>query len=487
MPMIRAMAQIEQDICDLEQEVVAIAQELSETYDEYLIVLGDFVQRQLILSSYHLCTQGYPEQFLKLAVEQRRTLQQSLQRIARKAHEDLLHPSRLAELTHPFTSELDGIDDSDDEDATLKKLTAIVRRVMGESKNDEDDDYEDAASDSLSLSASQGDDDDQFDANDLSSLVIPDDLDDDFLNDARLTISEFSFDELTDATDEEIDWDDDLDEDFEGEDSDLEAPETADSRNETSLTGPTDSDIDEKGALSDTFDLSPDALSTDELSTDALSTDALSMSGADERVIHSSEPNTDSSSVVPPMPLATGAMGESIASIPAMLNLEIVEETPTPEPPASVPVPPTPKALAQRCDRLETQIASMLKQASGKVNMLLKKSGVLPKSLPSSVLQAAMKADLSSDMQDSPSNILNLLVETGSKQKQPKLMRVMAIRLRLAELEFNSPTLMAWRSRIRELAAQLHKLARNYKTLQQELAIAQAEAAWRSTWYELDQ
>ena len=91
----------------------------------------------------------------------------------------------------------------------------------------------------------------------------------------------------------------------------------------------------------------------------------------------------------------------------------------------------------------------------------------------------------SSDSGRSP-NVLNLLVETSGSKEKPKIMQVMAVRLRIEELEFNNPTLTAWRSRIRELSAQLRTFDKNYRKLQREKFVADAEATWRSTWYESD-
>lgn len=495
MPMIRAMAQIEQDISDLEQEVVAIAQELSETYDEYLLVLGDSVQRQLILASYHLCTQGYPDQFLKLTPEQRRSLQQSLQRIGRQAREHLNRPPRLAEITQPFTSDLDGIEDSNyEDDATLKKLTAIVQRVMGENSKQKDKSQAESGEDSfeLEMDADDEDDGDRFDSH-LETLVIPDELDDDFLGEGQLTISEFSFDQLAQDEDEdETDWDEDDNDDWEQIDS-IESSEEFEEDDEAE----SGDDVIHPSSSQDVSDADQAATTPgDSVATPAESESSLTPHAAESSEDDSARQDSSTAafhhddlkqtSAIPPAPLPDGIVGGSSTTVPPTLDLGIVDETPTISPPPPVPVPPTPKALARRCDRLEAQIAATTKQVSSKANMLLQKSGVLPKNLPRSVLDTAMKADLSTDVPDTPPNLLNLLVETGRKGKQPKLMRVMAVRLRLSELEFHSPTLMAWRSRIRELAAQLHKLDKDYKTLQRELAIAEAEAAWRSTWSELE-
>ena len=42
----------------------------------------------------------------------------------------------------------------------------------------------------------------------------------------------------------------------------------------------------------------------------------------------------------------------------------------------------------------------------------------------------------------------------------------------------------SWRNKIRSLLGKLSKLQREYRKKQQELAVIEAESAWRSSWYE---
>ncbi|MEO0686034.1 MAG: hypothetical protein AAFY76_13590, partial [Cyanobacteria bacterium J06649_11] len=72
--MARPIERIEQDIVELEKTIKVIAQQLQNAYTSYLEVLGQALRQQLILASYHLCTQGYPESFLKLSLSQRQKL-----------------------------------------------------------------------------------------------------------------------------------------------------------------------------------------------------------------------------------------------------------------------------------------------------------------------------------------------------------------------------------------------------------------------------
>lgn len=88
--MARTVEQIERDIVALEQAIATFAQEFDSFYRQYLDELGQSVRRQLVLATYHICTQNYPEQFLALSVSQRENLQRSLRQLAKTAPDRLL-------------------------------------------------------------------------------------------------------------------------------------------------------------------------------------------------------------------------------------------------------------------------------------------------------------------------------------------------------------------------------------------------------------
>jgi hypothetical protein len=141
--------------------------------------------------------------------------------------------------------------------------------------------------------------------------------------------------------------------------------------------------------------------------------------------------------------------------------------------------------LAYWQERLEEKIVEELQNLSHSVNRLLQKAEILPGRLPEPVLEVAARADLASETAASPPNLLNLIVETESDEpKESSMTQLMAIRLRLSEIEFSDSSAMMGRSKIRELLARLNKLGREYQKKQKERSIAQAEAAWRSSWYE---
>ncbi|MEA5553475.1 hypothetical protein VB713_21280 [Anabaena cylindrica UHCC 0172] len=88
--MVRAIERIEQDITMLKEAIRAIATELHSIYVSYLTILGAALQKQLILAVYHLCTQGYSDNFLQLSLNQRQQLQQGIRKLGQKAAVQLL-------------------------------------------------------------------------------------------------------------------------------------------------------------------------------------------------------------------------------------------------------------------------------------------------------------------------------------------------------------------------------------------------------------
>ncbi|WP_052349600.1 hypothetical protein [Planktothrix prolifica] len=97
---------VDQDIAALEDAIAKIAQEFHHAYEVYLVALGQGVRQQLILASYHLCTQIYPQVFLELSVSQRQKLQQGLRNLARQMQTDLCES-----LQAPADFELEDLDD----------------------------------------------------------------------------------------------------------------------------------------------------------------------------------------------------------------------------------------------------------------------------------------------------------------------------------------------------------------------------------------
>lgn len=150
--------------------------------------------------------------------------------------------------------------------------------------------------------------------------------------------------------------------------------------------------------------------------------------------------------------------------------------------------PSTPQQLAQWQQQIEAEIADNLRTASREANLLLQRAGILPKKLTPPLLEAAATAsETAAEITTAgPPNILNLLVE-AENQEQPEaanVTQIIAIHLRLAEIEFADATVRAGRNQIRHLEARLRSLGRDYQKKQQEWLVAEAEAAWRTSWFD---
>lgn len=149
-----------------------------------------------------------------------------------------------------------------------------------------------------------------------------------------------------------------------------------------------------------------------------------------------------------------------------------------------------PIELAKWQQNLEEVMQEILKKLSHDANLLLQKAGVLPKKLPEPILAAAAAAaaasEASAEVMPGPPNLLNLVIEIENEQQSEDsgLTQIMAINLRLGEIEFADVTLSSERRQIRNILVQLNKLGREYQKKHRERAIAEAEAAWRASWFE---
>ena len=343
--MVRPVQQIEQELQALDRSISAIAIEFQDTYRQYLAVLGKTVRQQLILASYHLCTRGYPNQFLQLSVSQRQDLQQSLQHLAKQ----------------PQTQLQDQLQTVQAFAVSQRQIAAAKERARARAKAD------------------------------------------------AAAIVELK---LNDATEPET-WEISAGQDPEAAIEDLE--------------------INELEAL------------LQENASDSENASDFSQFPAQF---------TD---------LSTNTFAETESSSPEL--------------------PIFPKTIAQWQDDLERSIVQQLQSLSHAANRLLQQTKILPSRLPEPVLEVAAKADIAAETSASPPNLLSLLVESESDD-ETSVTQLLTIRLRLAEIEFSDASIGVWRSKIRSLMAQLSKLGREYQKCQTEKAIAQAETAWRSSWFE---
>ncbi|HEY9850601.1 MAG TPA: hypothetical protein V6D28_14135 [Leptolyngbyaceae cyanobacterium] len=145
-----------------------------------------------------------------------------------------------------------------------------------------------------------------------------------------------------------------------------------------------------------------------------------------------------------------------------------------------------PEQLTLWQEKLEKAIVKRLQKLSRDSNRLLHQAGILSKKLPEPLLEAAAKVEAAGESMPGPPNLLNLVIETESDpdSQTSTVTHLVAIHLRLSEIEFAEPTVATGRQQIRSLSAKLSNLRRDYQKKQREKAVAEAEAAWRSSWYE---
>ncbi len=368
--MARAIERIEQDIEALEAAISALAGDLETTYTAYLTTLGQALRQQLILASYHLCTQGYPENFLHLSLNQRQKLQQELRKLGTQAAERLLSYTK---------SEAETSDSTGEEVAVALNAEAATELPLIEHV-------------SIDLS------------DDLSLVEMS----------LGREISSFEI--------EELDIEDDIEDEIEDDDEDI-------------------SDSDEEDEEEEEEDEKPKEVKTKEKESNSI------------------PPRIQFSRINPTVPLRFSAIN---------------------------PSSPIELTKWQQSIELATQYA--LKKVSREANILLQKATILPKKIPAPILEAAVAAsEASSEVMPGPPNLVNMLIEIDNQQLRhgsSKVTQLMAINLRLGEIEFAESALSSKRNQIRNFLTQLQKLRRDYQKKQREHAIVEAESAWRASWYE---
>ncbi len=142
--------------------------------------------------------------------------------------------------------------------------------------------------------------------------------------------------------------------------------------------------------------------------------------------------------------------------------------------------------------QIERKIKKNLDRTSKKANNCLQDANIIPNRIPAKIIDVAMQTDGSKSARSSRKlpkapNILHLSIDTNPSKKgqiSQNLTQISLLRLRLSEIEFSDSMLITQRSQIRDLTSKINKLKSKYDYAKQELAVAKAQAAWRSSWYE---
>jgi hypothetical protein len=185
----------------------------------------------------------------------------------------------------------------------------------------------------------------------------------------------------------------------------------------------------------------------------------------------------------------------------------------------SIPIMPidwfaTPASLSTWHQNLEAEINHSLTEISYKVNLLLQQARVIPPNIPKPILEASAQADRQGESTVNIPNLLSILIEQDLEEQQlddpsvertimtngidrfgsisikperddfPQILQIHSLYLRLAEIEFSDANVLRLRKNIDRLVDKIKVLRREYLHKQQELQIAEAESAWRNSWFE---
>ncbi len=133
---------------------------------------------------------------------------------------------------------------------------------------------------------------------------------------------------------------------------------------------------------------------------------------------------------------------------------------------------------------LEDCIEESLTTISHRANKYLQNAGILPNKIPSKILEMALQGEENTSVVSGSPNLLSLLVEKEDKSENLNITSIIAICLRLTEIEFHHSGLNLIRQKITNLLQKLDTLDDEYQNITGQYAIAQAESAWRSSWTE---
>lgn len=422
--MVRSVEVIRKELKALDETTATLAAEFDQLYQSYLEVLGKAVRQQVVIATYHLCTQVYPDAFLALSVSQREQLQQNIRRLGNKGE------TWLQQLTDEPETEPQNFDDlSAEQQERISRLTAALEAIP----TDEDDAESEDDSSVEEVSAISGEDSGQP-TPPIQFIAV-------------------------DASPEREPEPSERSEAFEDQESQDDAADSA----ANDQVPPEDED--------------PQRSNSDS-----------------ERVLQKQK--MDPKSLIQSVLMAAMAddLQESLSGRPFTGE----DMTPT--------------LLAKHHLILEQRIRQVLHRVSKRANQHLKQANVIP-DLPEAVLDAAAEAESGPEKGRSMPNLLNVLVEMSADMEndrnqedldqddegifdspqdeqddeeaiQGMMTHLAAINLRLSDLEFADVQSSMWRSKLRTALGKLRKLGKQYQRTQRELAIAEAEQAWRAVWYD---
>ncbi len=137
-----------------------------------------------------------------------------------------------------------------------------------------------------------------------------------------------------------------------------------------------------------------------------------------------------------------------------------------------------PIQLEEWLNNLENSVGLKLAEMSKLGDSTLQKVGILPEDIPGKIIEMAIEAEENIPRINSPANLLSIVTE-----KENNLSQMTVIKLSLGEIEFSDTNLSNHRNKIRAIRQEIKQIEQKYQRLIRELAIAEAETAWRSSWH----
>lgn len=145
----------------------------------------------------------------------------------------------------------------------------------------------------------------------------------------------------------------------------------------------------------------------------------------------------------------------------------------------------TPQTVLVALEAVDQAITTSLRDCSQQANQLLQSHNLLEISSIDTLFEVAAKAEDAGRPITSTPHLLKALVETKDTE-DGETDAVVAIYLKVTDVEFTDPVAMGWRNQLRQLQKKLMTLQRSFDKKQQEQQVAEAIAAWRSSWVNYD-
>jgi hypothetical protein len=133
---------------------------------------------------------------------------------------------------------------------------------------------------------------------------------------------------------------------------------------------------------------------------------------------------------------------------------------------------------------LDDSLEQSLIDLSNSANQYLQEANVLSNKIPNQILALALQAEENTSIVSGAPNLLSILIDKNSKSDDLDITPIVAICLRINDLEFHDSSLNMIKQKMSKVLTQLSNLSEKYHDLQQQYRIAQAESAWRASWYD---